>query len=930
MHLHKTALAALLTFVSATAPVSATMATAKESAASKSASSAAALRLVDSVDLKYEKFQLDNGLTVLVYPDHSVPKVFIGVWYKVGAKDEPEGRSGFAHLFEHLMFEPTANRKTSYAEEMSTIGATGMNGTTGEDRTNYFQTVPTAALDRALWLQSDRMINLLGGITQDVLDKQRAVVKNEKRQSELQPGSEAYERLLHHVYPTGHPYAHTVIGSMEDLDAASLDDVKQWFSDYYGGLNTYVVLAGDIDVETAKAKAQKYFGALPPGKPLDRIEQWIPTRDSVQIDVNYDNVGSTNFMRVWGLPNNDSRDALLMGLVANTLAGSPNTPLQRRLVQELQLATRVGADVKPGEVNGTFSIMVELKPGASVEKVGAVIDEELKRYFEQGPSADIVANANLAYSAGLIRSLEDPARVGALLLENELFNGDPVRFLDEMRWMMNSTPKELASLSRKWLDKPYYESQLHPIARRGMPVPDVDRSTMPQLGSYDDAIEFPAISQATLPNGMKLVVAERHQFPVVDVSMVFHTGSLLDGKYAEGVASQAFGLMTRGTGKYSREQLEQARERIAATGLSGRADEDHSVFGFGALSQYLDQATALAAEILRNPIYPQSEIDKAIAEVDGQFDGYEANPLRGASSAAFGAAIWGADHRRGHIVTRDEAKKISRDLLEKFHDREIGPNNATVYMIGDITLEQGKALLQRHFGDWHKVEATPVGKMEPPAGQPGKVILINAPGTPQASIIVGNAIPAFDIKDAAVETLVNRVIGGSFSSRLNSNLREEKGWAYGFGSRLNRSPLGEGVFSAAGSVQIDKTAESMMEIRRELTGVVSDHPITKGELDRERQSAVRSYASSMDSSGAFMSSMIRSASYGVPLDHAAGGASRLQAVTQDQAEAYAKQLIHPDQLTWVVVGDLRLIEEPIRALNFGPVEVWDVYGNRIR
>ena len=686
---------------------------------------------LDDLELNFEQFTLDNGLTVFVVPDHSVPKVYLEVIYRVGSKDEPEGKTGFAHLFEHLMFQKTANRDVDYINALQEIGVTGLNGTTNTDRTNYYQTVPTAALDDLLWLQSDRMLYLMGGMDQAALDEQREVVKNEKRQGELDPRRLIGQKSNSEFYPLGHPYRHSVIGSMEDLEAASLEDVGAWFDTYYGATNTIAVLAGDVDVETAREKMQQYFGALPVGKPVETVEQWVPTQEATKKVVTYQKVGAPVLSRTWALPNSDSRDTVVIALAGGTLAGPRTAPLTRRLVHEEQLATGVSAGGYGMLINGVFNISVNLKPGADIDRVSQIIDEELENFFEMGPDPQKLANFRLAESESFVRGIESAPSLGQQLAMNYYHHGDPLRLVEEARWRAEATPREIADLAKKYLTQPYLEMRVMPEPR-GKSTADVDRSARPEHAEFVGDVQFPPISEATLPNGLKVVVAERHNIPVVDISMSFDTGSLIEDQYARDVAANAFGLMTSGTKNYTADELSEAFARVNM-GVRSGAGERTSGASWGGLKSQIDEGTELAAEVLRNPVYPQEEIDKIISRIDASFDGYEAAPTN-AAGPAFGRALWGEEHRRGKIATRETAKQISRDMILDFHANEVGPNIATVYMIGDITLEEGVALIERHFGDWEQIEPTPMPDNDPAMGEPGRVILIDAPESPQSSI----------------------------------------------------------------------------------------------------------------------------------------------------------------------------------------------------
>ncbi|MCD7100394.1 pitrilysin family protein [Stenotrophomonas sp. MMGLT7] len=907
-------------------------------AAPMPAAAAAPERPAGRIDIDHHVFTLPNGLTTIVHSDHSLPTVFVGVWYRVGSKDEPEGKTGFAHLFEHLMFQETVNRRSEYFLPLDKAGASDMNGTTDVDRTKYYQTVPSNALDLALWMESDRMGYLGSSITQQELDEQRAVVKNEKRQDELNGGDKALEFYRQNFYPKGHPYAHSTIGSMEDLDRASLDDVKQWFEDYYGASNAVLVLSGDVDVETARQKVAHYFADVPAGKPAARLEQWVPDFPQVKRDVIYGDGPVANLRRNWPLSNDDPREITLLQLAAGTLAGSSNTVLYELLVERLKLATQVSASVSKNHLTSTFGISATLRPGVPPERVGKLIDQTLREYFAKGPqdSQRLQAIA-LGTDNALLRSLESNAAIGSMLAEGQLYANDPLFFTRQRQWVREATAEDLRAVARKWLDKPYYESLLLPSPKTSDARGTVDRSRIPDPGEFNGQVKFPAISETVLANGMRLVVAERHTLPLVNASVQFDTGSDVDRAYAPGIAEQAFRLLTLGTRKYDSNALMREIDRVGFY-FNTAVGERQSGFNWSSASDRLDDSFALASELLRHPLYPQQEIDRRNedADVEAYYDAYERNPID-AAGAVFARALWGADHPNGRIPTREQGRRehalqSSRETIARFHDTELGPNNATLYVLGDVTLEQARALAERHFGDWRAATPTalPDDSRPAPRGTGSRVILIDAPGAAQSSIIAGHLVAPFDKDTAAIESLMNAALGTSFHSRLNMNLREDKGWTYGFSAGVSNTPEGPRVFAASGTLQSDRTARGMLEIRKEIADYVGTRPPTEAELERDRTSAIRAIPSGFASGGAFLASMISSRSYGLPYTRAEGAMQRLSEVDLEQVRQAARATYKPDDLTWVVAGDLKAIEQDIRALGLGPVEVWDVYGNRVR
>jgi zinc protease len=883
--------------------------------------------LASQVDIPYELFRLDNGLTTLVYTDRSSPTIFVGMWYGVGSKDEPEGKTGFAHLFEHLMFQGTASREGEYFEPFTKAGATGMNGTTSEDRTNYYATVPTGALDMALWMESDRMSNLLGAVTQDALDEQRSVVQNEKRSGENRPYSGVYDRVRAGIYPVDHPYRHPIIGSMEDLDAASLEDVHEWFNEYYGASNVVLVLAGDIDLETAKEKVAYYFSEAPTGVPLTEPKQWIPELKENRTEIMYDRVGQTRITRVWALPNGNSEDTTLMELVNESLVGNKNSPLRKALVDDTQMATAVFGNAYGRVVSGEYSLTVNLRPGVQPEQVMAVVDEVLADYLREGPDEDILQNAKLAINMFMISSMESKSTIGRMLAEGQLYANDPVFVKKEIARLNAATAEDLLRVANRWLTRGYFELTVLPFPDLISSADKVDRSEIPAITEVS-GIHFPEISTAMLDNGMGLVVANSGSLPLVDVSIRLKTGNTADDYDAQGISDALFVMLDKGTKKFDANKLAAEKDKIAMD-VRLRAGVESSAMNYQILSNHLGESLDLAADMLRNPTFPEDELEKFRQQVYAYLSNVEKNPS-GNADAIFNRAIYGSNHPLGGVWTPGLVDKLNKQRLNEFYDREIAPDSMTVFMIGDIEIESATKLLNHSFGNWKKKNASSIKAVGKAIESGPRVILIDQPEAVQSTIVAGQAIPPFNPQDNTELTILNAVFGGDFEARINMNLREDKGWSYGMGSRIQQNTSGDQTLTVSGSVQTDKTMESMIEIRKEFEEFVSVRPATEEELQRVKLNRTRSLPGRFETRRGFLQSMVGSSEFGLPYDYAEDTAARVDAVTLEGVNARAKSLLHPDNLTWVVVGDLSQIEEKVRSLNYGDVEVWDSYGNKLR
>ena len=879
------------------------------------------------VDIPYEMFTLDNGLTVLVHSDHSTPTVFVGMWYAVGSKDEPEGRTGFAHLFEHLMFQGTENREGEYFSPFTDAGATGMNGTTSEDRTNYYATVPTGALDMALWMESDRMTYLLGAVTQEALDEQRDVVQNEKRQRETRPYAQMGDKIRAGLYPVDHPYRHSIIGSMEDLEAASLEDVHEWFNTYYGASNVVLVLAGDISLEDAKTKVEYYFAGAPAGEPLSYPQKWVPQLAENREEIMYDRVGQTRITRVWALPGLNDQDSLLMYLVNDSLANNKNSPFQRKLVDELQLATRVSGSAYGRVLSGEYSLTIDLRPDSSPEEVVAVVDETIAEYLANGPDRQIVENAKLRINMMILGGLETGAAIGRMLAEGFLFSDDPLFINTELEWLNAATAEELRQVAGRWLTRGYYQLTVEPFPEYQTADSGVDRSTIPTV-STKSGIEFPDIETATLDNGIELVVATRGSVPLVDVSIQIDTGSMAAPGDAPGIAAFVFGLMDKGTKKYNANELAAARDKIAMKGVFQDGVE-RSSFGYRILHSHLDSSLELAAEMLRNPTFPDDELAKLKARIAAYLSNLEQAPAAAARSL-FDRMIYGTATPMGAVWTPELLEQVDRASLEDFHRKEIAPDSMTIYMIGDIAIEEATKAVNKAFGRWHATADSALQSVGAAAAAKRRVVLVDYPGAASSTIVAGYAVAPYDAKTWTEISIMNRVFGGSFESRLNMNLREDKGWSYGYRSSVDLNMSGDMTLQAAGQVQTDKTAASMQEILREFEEFVSTRPATTTEVERMKLNRVRSLPGNFSTNRGFLGSIVTSDSYGLPYDYAQSAAERVEAVTVEGIDARARTMIDPEKISWLIVGDLEKIEESVRDLGYGEVEVWDAFGNKLR
>lgn len=604
-----------------------------------------------AVDIPYQKFVLDNGLTLIVHEDHKAPVVAVNIWYHVGSKDERPGRTGFAHLFEHLMFNGSENYKDDYFKVMEAAGATKLNGTTWFDRTNYFQNVPTSALDLTLWMESDRMGHLLGAIDQKVLDEQRGVVQNEKRQGQNRPYGKVNEFIISSTYPAGHPYSWEPIGSMDDLNAASLEDVKDWFRAYYGAANAVLVIAGDITAADAKARVEKYFGDIPSGPVVKRQQEWTAKMEGSRRAMLQDNVPQARIYKVWNIPGIRQHDYTMMDIVSDVLGGGKNSRLYKRLVYTDRTATSVSAYVGPFEIASQLQVVVTVKPGEDPAKVERVIDEEITNLLAKGPTAaeiDRIRTTNFANFARGIERIDGFGGKSSILAESQVFGGSPDFYKTRLDWISKATVAEVQAAARRWLSDGAFVLNVEPVPLFKTVASTVDRTKLPVTGT-PPSLKLPAPARAKLSNGLEIVVVERHSAPVVDFTLISDAGFAADSLAKPGTARLATLMVQEGTKTRSSQQISERAESLGAT-LGVGSSLDRSYLSMNALSNRLGDSLQLYADLLLNPTFPDQELERLRGQTLAAIQQEKAQPT-GIINRVLPKLLYGEGHAYANPVS---------------------------------------------------------------------------------------------------------------------------------------------------------------------------------------------------------------------------------------------------------------------------------------
>lgn len=883
-----------------------------------------AQKILESIDIPYEKFTLDNGLRVIVHSDHNVPVVNVSVWYHVGSKDEPVGRTGFAHLFEHLMFNGSKNYTQDFMQGLKGTGASNINGNTTADRTLYYETVPTNVLDRTLWLESDRMASL--NITQALLEEQRAVVKNEKRQQDNNLYGPIRNIIQAGVFPEGHPYNHTPIGAMDDLNAATLDDVKSWYSKYYGATNTVLVLAGDITVEKAKELTQKYFSHVPVGTEIHRIKEQIPNRVQPVYEEKTAKIKKPEINRIWVAPSRGDKESLLLQVATSYLTGGKDAPLVKALV-DTKLAKSVRFVVKKEEIASQVSLDISFNDLTKQSEVEQIIRDELNAFIKNGMSKKALAKIKKRMLLGVARSLESLPSKRTMLAEAELYSGDPSFYKTKLQWLVDITPEDLSKVVDKWLGNNFYQLTLKPKNKKLTVKKDqADRSAIPEIGKPAKLV-FPEVQEAQLDNGMKVVFVERNTVPFVQVRWTFEGGTLAEVGYPAGTSQLTGSLFKVENKNYDQTEL---AEELAELGSSINVNAAMEWFTVSSTmpTTEIDDTLEIAADVLQTAKFPAKELEKKRAKM--------LDNLRSPNSKSkmlknnlLRKAIYGESHPYGiqnnRMGTEKDILAVTRDDLVNYYQSFIRPENGTIFVAGDTTLAEILPKLNDTFGDWEvDAKAKPVPKMPMvSAPEKAKVYLVNKPNAGQTKLSIGMLAPSKIADDRLPYDTFVSALGGGFTSRLSQNLREDKGWSYSARARSS-GRQGQRLMTIGTSVQTDKTKESIIEIQKELTQLATTKPVSQSEADAIIAKRLASLPASLSTTTSLLNSMLGHFQMGEPINGVTLFEQRYSKVTLEAVQEAINKHVDQKQMIWVIQGDLSKIEKDVRALALGDVEVIDV------
>ncbi|MFH1892194.1 MAG: pitrilysin family protein [Candidatus Zixiibacteriota bacterium] len=878
----------------------------------------------DLPEIKFEKYTLENGLDVILHEDHSIPMVAVNIWYHVGSKNEVKGRTGFAHLFEHMMFQGSEHIQGEYFTPLEEIGGQ-VNGSTSEDRTNFWENVPSNYLELALWLESDRMGYLLGAMDQEKLDNQRDVVKNERRQGvDNQPYGTSGEIELKLMYPDDHPYSWPVIGSMEDLSAASLDDVGNFFKQYYTPNNASLVIAGDFEPEQAKQLVNKYFANLMPGPEIQRMTRWVPKLDDIKRATIEDDVELARLDYIWHTPAFYDPGDAEFDLLANILSTGKTSRLYKALVYEQEIAQNVVAYQASAELSSTFRIQVMARQGHTLEAIEQAVDAELRRLLTEGITPSELEQAKTTWEATYVRGLENVGGFGGradVLNRYNTFLGGPGYLAWDMERYSKATIESVMKYAREYIDLD--KRGIMRIVPQGMLVASdnvIDRSTKP-TEMPEPSFSPPEIQQATLTNGLRILLVEDHKLPLIQMNLVLKSGWSADAAGKFGAAALTADMLNEGT--KSRVALEIADEakKLGAILTTGSYFDGSNV-NLNSLTKNIDPSLELMADIALNPTFPEEELERLRKTYLGQIAQEGKQPFT-AALKSFAEALYGKDHAYSQSYTgygnEESINALTRADLVDYYKANYFPNNAAITIAGDITLAEARKKIERVFGKWEQGTVIVHELTAPPTPTEPVIYVIDKQNAEQSAIIAGNVAMARTDPDYLAFQVMNQALGGQFVSRINMNLREDKGYTYGAGSFV-RAGRYDAPFITYAPVHTEFTKESVVEIVSELRGVSQDHPLTAEELEFAKSSLIKGFPQGFQTYGGIAGGLNTLVLYDLPLDGWSTYVDRVAAVDEATASRVASKFIRPESLVIIVVGDRVRIEEDLKNLNIGRVE----------
>ncbi|CAN5622542.1 pitrilysin family protein [soil metagenome] len=863
-------------------------------------------------NVKVEKYKLPNGMTVILNEDHSVPVATVNIWYRVGSKDEPDRRSGFAHLFEHLMFMGTPRVPNGEFDRIMEGEGGSNNASTAEDRTNFYSVGPSNLLPTLLWLDADRLEALGLNIDQAKLDLQRDVVKNERRQNtENTPYGKAYEAINSLMFPKGHPYSRSVIGSMDDLSAANVDDVRNFFATYYIPNNASLVVAGDFDSAKIKPLIAGLFGTLP--RKDDPPRPAVPPIDfkGIKRMTMVDRVEQPKTIMVWHSPAAYKPGDAEMSLAASILSDGTASRLYQKLVVDQKLATDVTAYQESRKLGSLFTIEATPADGVSLDKLEAAMDAAIRDFTKQGPTTDELARQSAKLERSVLENLQNLEQKADKLNEFEFYLGDPNSFGKVLDTYRKATPNSVQRVASDTLNLgsrlilrviPQNEAANLPQGPRDV------RPTIADPTTYQPALP----TQFTLSNGVHVDFWSRPELPLTGMTALFRNGSDSDPTKESGLANLAAAMADEGTKSQDSATFAAALERIGAD-LRFSVQPTTARASITSLTKDFAAASGLFAEALRDPRFNKDDFDRVKQTTIADLEQSRSEPRTIATVVGTGA-LFGSDHPLGRSATPESVGSITLEDVRREHAAIFQPGNMRLYVAGSLKPEEAKAILEKSIGSWQATAPRlPAPNYPAPANTKLRVIVVDRPDSPQTTIRV--YAPGFAYRDPRRVPLeaAATALGGSFTSRLNQNLREKNGYTYGAGSSFDFQP-DTGLFSIRTDVRTDVTGAAMKEILAEL-GKVRAGDITAAEVTKAASTERNDTIEPLSSINGLLNEAADLGTYGLSFSALGDELTAFQSLTPNVVNAAIKEGIAFDQAVIVLVGDKQSILKQLQGLG---------------
>jgi len=892
--------------------------------------------------IEFEKITLDNGLEVILSQDDSLPLVAVNLWYHVGPANESEGRTGFAHLFEHMMFQGSKHIPADqHFPLLEAAGATGVNSTTGYDRTNYYETVPSNQLELALWLESDRMGYLLELIDQSALSNQQDVVRNERRlRVENEPYGMADEELFQTIFPAGHPYYGNVIGSHQDIQAAQLEDVRDFFQEYYAPNNASLAIVGDFDRDRTVALVEEYFGTLWRGPDVPAAAAETPPiteerRREVPSRVELPSVYMGWLTAPLYAPGDAEAD-----VAAQILGGGRSSRLYKALVYDQQIAQNVQVFQQSMSLGSVFQVRATARPGYTAADLEQAIDSVLALFLQAPPTPEEMQRAVNAFETGVVGQLEGLGGVANRLNTYNHYLGDPDYLAEDIDRYRVVTPEDVQAFARERL-QPSARAVIHAVPGEpalfddppASPIAAGQAEASPEgineaedwrfeqpAGEPVPSFSVPTPASAVLDNGLTLIVSEERGVPIVSARLVVGTGSDANPLDRPGLASLMAGMLDEGTESRSALEIADELANLGST-LGTTSNMDATTVVGRALTQNFASTLELMADVALRPSFPAQELERQRASRSAQIVQRRETPETRAREV-LAAVLYGAGHPYGYTEfgTPESVAAITRDDLVALWRQNFVPRNAALVVAGDISLAELRSLAEDAFGDWDG-EAPPRPALGAFETTDARVVIADMPGAAQTQLIVTKVGVPRSTADYEALSVMNTALGGSFSSRINMNLREEHGYTYGAQSVFTFRK-GPGPFYVFSPVRTDVTAPALEEIFLELREAVS-RPIAGEELQRAKDSLVLSLPGGFQTSAGLAAQYANVHVYGLGLDYFGGYADRITAVDAAAVQIVAERYVTPDEMIVVAAGDRAQIESALADLDLGPLEIFE-------